>query len=61
MEDNRDNTILQDFGLAYIDRDSLHAYRNMFIIHKPDQQASIHNKPMQVNRTEFIYKLHPLS
>ena len=36
VEDSRDSRILPGFGLADLDRDSLHAYRNIFAVQKPD-------------------------
>ncbi|MFG6439798.1 RNA-binding domain-containing protein [Roseateles sp. LKC17W] len=35
MEDSRDTRILEHFGLADLDLDSLHAYRNAFAVQRP--------------------------
>ena len=36
VEDSRDSRILTGFGLKDLDLDSLHAYRNMLAVHRPD-------------------------
>ncbi len=36
VEDSRDIRILPGFSLGDLDLDSLHAYRNMFAVHRPD-------------------------
>lgn len=36
VEDSRDSRILIGFGLKDLDLDSLHAYRNMLAVHRPD-------------------------
>ena len=36
MEDSRDSRILIGFGLKDLELDSLHAYRNMLAVHRPD-------------------------
>ncbi len=36
VEESRDTRILTGFGLADLDQESLHAYRNMLATHRPD-------------------------
>ena len=36
LDDSRDTRILDKFGLADLDLDSLHAYRNVFTVHRRD-------------------------
>lgn len=36
LEESRDTRILDKFGLADLDLDSLHAYRNAFAVHRPE-------------------------